>query len=447
MGISSVYLSVFAAQIGFMMSSASVTWTSPMLARFNQTDHDNPLGRIITHKENVILASLPMLAAAIGAPTFGFISKVWGRRKTLILLGFPLTIAYFVMAFAKVILLFFIARFLAGLTLGGVSMVLPMYCGELASPKNRGILTTANAVFINIGMLLSFCIGPYTTVLCFHIILAVLSLIYIPLVYIFSLESPFYLIQSDYTQAESVLKKLRGTYYEPRELEEIKEYVESTYGISVKHVLKDKSARKSLAIGFGLITFLMLTGNAPVVAYCQSLFDTSKDSIVSPEMSSILVGVAQLLTTVVVSPIADNFPRKLLLSISYFGVGTVLVPFGLYFVLDAKDVDLSGFSWMPLVCFVLYVSVYNIGIGPLLFVFIGELFSPQIKEAAISCMVVYQWAASFLMTALFKSLSALIGQGYLFWIFAVFSFSAILFIKFVVVETKGKSLKEIQDAL
>ncbi|KAK9884899.1 hypothetical protein WA026_009138 [Henosepilachna vigintioctopunctata] len=408
--------------------------------------NENPLGRVITSSENSMLASLNTWAACLGAMIFGSLTSYFGRKTLLIATGIPPLLAYLAMAWAEQIWIFYICRILTGISLGGAFSILPMYCGELADANNRGILGSSIAVFVNLGMLIPYTVGPYISFFWFHIILALIPTIYIPLFFFFAPESPHFLIKKSFSEAEAVLKKLRGRDDVSKILEDIRNEIENTSKGSVMDILNSKALRKGFLIGLGGFTFMVLTGTGIVASYNERIFKIANVGI-PPELGPIIVAIAQLITTVVVSSIADNYPRRLLLFISFFGVALVEIPFGIYFFLKERKVDVSSVSWLPLVCLVLYVIIYNVGIGPVMFIFLGELFPARVKGIAISCLVVYNWGSTSMLTMLFNTLNDSIGMGYMFWMFAVCCFMASTFIKYFVVETKGKTFQEIQEAL
>ncbi|XP_045483512.1 facilitated trehalose transporter Tret1-like [Harmonia axyridis] len=445
MGVVYTYISVFIAQISFLIAATALTWTSPMLVKLNGTD-DNPLGYIISKTENSFLASITTLGAIIGSFVFGFLSSKFGRKTLLLILGMIFMICYLMMAWCKVIWLLFVGRMISGISLGGVFTILPMYCGELADASNRGILSASMTVFINLGMLTSYALGPYMSYFWFHIVLGVIPAIFIIAFFVVAPESPYYLIKTDESAAEAVLMKIRDKASVPDLLTEMKENSKQVNDASIKDILKSRALRKAMIMGVSGFTFMSLTGTVIVATYSETIFEDSGSDI-SPEVCPIITGVAQLLMTVFVSAITDRYPRKFLLTLSHVLVALVQIPFGTYFFLKRNGNDVGSISWLPLVCLITYVCVYNIGVGPVLMTLLGELFPPKVKGLAISTLVSYNWTLAFLMTTVFNTLNDWIGIGVLFWIFSACGFLATIFIKTFMVETKGKTLEEIQNEL
>lgn len=131
--------------------------------------------------------------------------------------------------------------------------------------------------------------------------------------------------------------------------------------------------------------------------------------------------MAQLITTISVFAFTDKFPRKFLLTLSHLLIFLVHIPFGTYFFMKEHGYDVSRIGWMPLVSLLAYCCAYNLGVGPILLTFLGELFPPKVKGLATSSLVSYNWIVAFVMTASFTTLSNTIGIGVLFWIFSGFS--------------------------
>ncbi|XP_045473457.1 facilitated trehalose transporter Tret1-like [Harmonia axyridis] len=445
MGVLFTYISVFIAQLSFLIASTALTWPSPMLIKLNGTD-DNPLGYKISKTENSFLASLPTVGAITGSVISGFLASKFGRKTLLLIHAIPFLVCNLVMAWSKVIWLMFASRTIIGIGLGGIFTILPMYCGELAHSSNRGILSASTTVFMNIGMLIPYSLGPYIPFFWFHIVLAVIPAIFIVAFYLVAPESPYYLIKNDESAAEAVLMKIRDKASVPDLMTEMKENSKQTNDASIIDILKSRALRRAMIMGFGGFTFMCLTGTVIVASYSETIFKEAGGNI-SPEICPIIIGVAQLLMTVFVSAITDRYPRKFLLTLSHILVSLVQIPFGTYFFLKQNGYDVESISWLPLVCLITYVCVYNIGVGPILLTLLGELFPPKVKGPAVSCLVSTNWVLAFLMTSLFNTLNDLIGIGILFWIFSACGFAAAIFVKIFMVETKGKTLEEIQDEL
>jgi MFS family permease len=103
----------------------------------------------------------------------------------------------------------------------------------------------------------------------------------------------------------------------------------------------------------------------------------------------------------------------------------------------------AAFSWPSLVCLVLYVAAFAIGLGPVFWVLIGEVFPPAARAVGASVSTAMNWLSNFLVVLGFLAIASAIGQGPMFWIFAAVCALAFAFVERYVPETKGRSLGEI----
>jgi SP family facilitated glucose transporter-like MFS transporter 8 len=128
-------------------------------------------------------------------------------------------------------------------------------------------------------------------------------------------------------------------------------------------------------------------------------------------------------------------------------MGICLAILGLYFSLKNRGDDVSGIGWLPLICLAVFIVMFSLGFGPLPWMMMGELFAPNVKGAASSIAVCTNWTLVFIVTFTFGKLIDWMGEHWTFWLFAIICCIATSFVFFVVPETKGKTLIEIQRIL
>jgi SP family facilitated glucose transporter-like MFS transporter 8 len=125
-----------------------------------------------------------------------------------------------------------------------------------------------------------------------------------------------------------------------------------------------------------------------------------------------------------------------------------LFALGLYFLLKEQfQRDVSAISWLPLVCLIVYISTYCMGIGPLPWVVMSEVLPPNAKGIAGAIVSTVCWMTSFGLTNSFQTIIDYVGRYCAFWVFALHAALAIWFVYYKVPETKGISLQEIQGRL
>lgn len=165
-------------------------------------------------------------------------------------------------------------------------------------------------------------------------------------------------------------------------------------------------------------------------------------------MSTIIVGVVQVITTWIASLVVDKLGRRVLLLLSIIVMTLCTFTLGLYFYLKTDaHLDVTDIAWLPLLSLSGYIVVFSLGFGPIPWMLMGEIFPSKIKGAASSLACLFNWTCVFFITKLFPLFVIWFGTGITFWCFTVCSGVGIFFVMLVVPETKGKTLMEVQAML
>lgn len=171
-------------------------------------------------------------------------------------------------------------------------------------------------------------------------------------------------------------------------------------------------------------------------------------SKLAPDISTIIVGAIHLAASLLGSLLVDKAGRRILLLVSITTMAISSASLGLFFVLrDCQPEIAATLWWLSLTSLCIFICGFAIGMGPIPFMMISELYSKDIKTIASPITGAFNWIVVFVLTLSFDSVTKSIGIGQTFWIFAGFSFVGIFFIAFMVPETKGKSMNEIQEML
>ena len=146
--------------------------------------------------------------------------------------------------------------------------------------------------------------------------------------------------------------------------------------------------------------------------------------------------------------VIERLGRKVLLLISISVVIICLILLGIFFyMLDQDPASVAHIGWLPLVSLSIYILAFEVGLGPVGWTMLGEIYSNELKIYASPISGCLNWFLAFLITYFFQRLSDWIGIGQTFWLFAAASLFGVFFIIFMVPETKGKSLADIQRML
>ncbi|XP_072384128.1 facilitated trehalose transporter Tret1-2 homolog isoform X2 [Diabrotica undecimpunctata] len=431
----------------FMLGTA-VSWSSPVIPKLQNLTDDNPFGRVVTTTEISWMTSSMVLGCCVGCWIFAYMTNVLGRRFSICFVGVPILTSYLLMAIFRSIPVYYVARFITGIGLGGGNVVQITFVTEIASKNNRGFASTVAGMMLGIGALASYCIGPWVSVTTLNIILAINPVLAILIAFLFCEETPYYyLMKNQESLARNALKIYRnpGTNID-EEIKEIKEKIEEQNSGKLIEVFKTKSFKKSFITANTLLIFQQFTGINGITMYSQTIFHRT-GSTLSPAICSIILGALNLASGSIAPFVAERFTRRFLLILSALGMIICESILGIYCVLDDAGKLSSSLKFLPIVCLAGFMFTYNFGVGPLCWVVGSEIYITRVKAFAMSFSVFIYYIIGFFIAQYFNPVTEAIGIGAVFFIFAGCCSGFILFVVFYVIETSAKTLEEIQDEL
>lgn len=427
-----------------MAAGTVLAWTSPTLLELQSPNSTLP----VTPEEASWIGSLVAVGAIAGALPAGYLADRFGRKPILLALTAPFLLSWILITVANAVGILYVARLVAGFATGAFTAVAPMFIGEIAESSVRGALGSYFQLMLTVGILYTYVIGAIAD----YIWLALLSGI-VPVVFFITFsrvpESPTYLMKKNRNEdAKKSLQYYRGSSYNIwKELQDLDRDISesSQVKVSMRDLISSKGTRRALIIALGLMIFQQLSGVNAVIFYTGDIF-TAAGSTMDPKIATIIVGVVQVVVTYISSTVVDRLGRKVLLLLSASVMGLCLAVLGSYFYIKEGG-DVSDLGWLPLLCVAVYIVVFSLGFGPLPWLMMGEVFAPNIKGAASSIAVCTNWTLTFAVTFSFGKLVDGLGEEWTFWLFAIICGIATLFVYYVVPETKGKTLSEIQCIL
>ncbi|XP_044268849.1 facilitated trehalose transporter Tret1-like isoform X1 [Tribolium madens] len=448
--INHAYLVIFAADIIAFITGTSIAWSSPVIAILEGKDINKiPLGRQITDEEESWIGSMAAMGGIFGPFIFGYLVQSTGRKITVTVISIPYLVAYLLAAFAESVSLYYVSRILMGFGVGGMFCILPIFVVESVEAKNRGTLQATTTSAIMLGLLFSYSVGPYVSIMAFNLILAAFCVIYMPVFWFLAPETPYYLCSIN--QEEEAFKALSYLRQKPHnevqlELEGIKEHVKQLKPTSFYGIFKTRGTVKAFVYSVVLTISQQFSGVTVILYFTQNIFHEA-GSVIPPEVCSIIVGAVQFVVSTISPPFLDKVGKKLLLLIALAGTITCEIVLGVYFYLQKNGDDVSGISWLPILSLVVFIAFYNFGLGSIPWAVMGELLPLNIISKASVVVTSFYWLIGFFLTKYFGSLSHEIGMAGSFWLFGGICVLFELFVYFFMFETKGKSLNEIQAIL
>lgn len=257
------------------------------------------------------------------------------------------------------------------------------------------------------------------------------------------------LFQNRVEEAKKSLKFFRGEKYDiDFEINEIRETIEKERGekISLVEGFSTKAAKIGLVISLSLMIFQQLSGVNAVTFNTSQIFEGAGTDL-SSDVSSIIMSAVQTSSVIVSAFVVDRLGRKYLLMFSVGVMSVCQLLLGVYFYLKDDKQDVSNIGWLPLVSLCFFMFAGEIGIGPVPWLMAVELFPPATRGFANSLACCVNWIFVFLVTRFFNNLKEAMGMGPAFWLFSGLLAVAFVFVIFVVKETKGKTIEEIQIML
>lgn len=438
-----------AATLGALAAGSMLGWSSPVSFKIRQ-DNFTYYDFEVTELQIDWISSIINLGAAAVCFPIGLIMDSIGRKKTMLCLVLPFTVGWLLITFGSSVGMLIAGRFITGIAGGAFCVTAPAYTSEIAQDSIRGTLGSYFQLMIVIGILFSYVVGSYTSIFVFNILCTCIPIVF-GIVFFFMPESPSYLVvKNKDEEAKKALIKLRGRNYDvDHELQLLQRKAEEARNnpVAFTSAITKKTAIKALIICYSLMLFQQLSGINAVIFNTAAIFESAGASI-DPSIATIIIGVIQVIATFTSTLVVDRLGRRILLLLSALIMCVCSTSLGVFFFLkDAHGDDSSivlAIGWLPLVALSLFIIAFSLGFGPIPWMMAGELCMIDIKAFVGSTAGTFNWLLSFTVTSTFNSLNQAIGAGQVFWMFAGIMLVGFVFIFFVVPETKGKSVDEIQ---
>jgi MFS transporter, SP family, xylose:H+ symportor len=410
--------------------------------------------------------SSALFGCIIGAIVAGWVSKAIGRKGGMLVAGALFLISAFGSAYPefglgsigamgpKALTPFILYRILCGVGIGIASMLSPLYIAEIAPSQIRGRLVSFNQLSIVGGILLVYFVNwaiasqgdeVWIRTTGWRLMLvseAVPAALFLALLTLVPDTPRWYVMKGRSDKAQSVLARLVGEAEARTTITQI----ENSLVLPEHSTGSSLFAFGSLVIiaGIMLSVFQQFVGINAVLYYAPLMFKNLGASTDSALLQTVIVGLANVIFTVVAILTVDRLGRKPLLIIGGLVMGVAMIALGFQFQANAVGTG-------PLLSAVAYIAGFALSWGPVTWVLLSEMFPNSIKNKAMAIAVAAQWIANLIVSWSFKilignsALNAMFNHGFPYWIYGVMSFLAAAFVYFYVPETKRRTLEEIQN--
>lgn len=396
-------------------------------------------------------ASILLYGCIIGAFISGFISRLIGRKNTLVITALFFTFFSLLGAITHSIDVLYISRFCLGLAVGVASFVVPLYLSEIAPTHLRGGFIAMYQQMITVGI---FLIYVSNSVIAYYfqswrIMLAVIAIpAFIMLLGCFFIpKTPRWLmLKGKDEKALEVLNKTRNDQKEIiDEIASIKETVKTKNKFNFS-LITSGFVLKVLALGVLLQFLQQLSGINAVIYYSTNIFTSA--GFDNPSIATVVVGLVNMLTTLIAVFFVDKIGRK---PIIYFGLVLMiitLVTIGYLFYSQTEGVELNATEKSVMLgsC-LLYILAFAVSLGPIIWIICAEIFPLEVRDFGLTVTTMANWIGATIVVRFSLTIMDKFGGYSLFFIFAICCILGIFLVKYFVPETKDVSLETIEKNL
>ena len=405
-----------------------------------------------------VVTSAVLVGAVAGAAAGGSLTDRYGRRRIIIAMAVLFTLGSLASAAATALWHLVAARLVLGVAIGVASMLTPLYLSEAAPAARPGGIVSLNQVCVTVGILASYLVdfafadvaGTWRWMLGLGAVpgLALgIGMALLP-------ESPRWLAgQERWDEVRSVLAGLRerspkdgsGQGEVEREVEALRGDLRcERQAASISALFAARGARRPLVIGIGLAVFQQVTGINTVIYYAPTILrEAGFASNAVAILATAGIGMVNVAATVAALLLMDRAGRRPLLLGGMAGMALCLLALAASFAVAGSQ----SLGMVTASALAAYVAAFAVGLGPVFWLLIAEIFPLAFRGRGMSVASVANWGANLIVALVFLDLMRAIGAGGTFLLFAMLTALAVAFTWQLVPETRGRSLEEIERAM
>jgi len=383
-----------------------------------------------------------LFGCVLGSFIAGKYTNRFGRKKPLMLVALLFAATSIATAGSGSFFSFILARFLGGLAVGGVSLLSPMYVSEVSPPTMRGRMGTLYQMSIVVGIIVSYGINyllrntganNWRWMFLSGVAPSAVFLLCIAL----APETPRFLaLTGKMDDAFALLERIGGTKSAQLQINEIKATMHKE-AQNWRGLLRP-GVRRALAISAGLAILVHVSGINTVIDYAPLIFQSAGWNVNGALASTFIVGINNLLFTIVSFWVIDRFGRKPLYIAGSLGMALSL----LALVVTVLTGHFHGAIVLTLI--LTYLAFFSACIGPVFWTLVPEIFPNDVRGMAMTVPVLTQWVANAMVVLLFPHAFDVIGKASTFGFLAVMALLQGIFTWRYVPETKNKTMEEIE---
>ena len=406
-----------------------------------------------THQIEFAISSI-LIGAVVGAILSGFLNRIFGRKPILAASALIFVIGSLGSAFVNSYETLIILRVFLGLALGSATFTAPLYISEVAPKETRGLLISTYQLMITIGIVIAYMSDMYFVHLQASDIItksetwrwmlgvvAIPSLIMFLIVFALPRSPRWVMMKGDKNKALSILKRLHSDKFADTEIKEIESSLSHSGNIFER--LSDKRFLSVLSLGIGLQLIQQFSGMNAILYYAPAMFVSAGFDNVNAMGITVLIGIVNVISTLIALALIDKLGRKKLL---YIGGFILLISTVVLSLLFKKNMTATE-SIVSILFIFLFIFGFAISYGPVIWTLCAEIFPLRGRELGITFSTASNWIGNTLIASYSLSIMNSIGTNMFYLLLAAFAVISLLVFKFFVPETKGVSLEHIEQNL
>ena len=432
--INFLYIAVFFASLSGLLSGFDTGVISGAMLYIKQSFE-------ITPELSGLLVSSVSIGAIIGALINGRLVDKLGRKNILLLSAVIFIVGSIFCSISQNVIELILSRTFVGCAVGIVSFAGPLYLSEISSREKRGSIVSFYQIALTFGILLSYLINY----ICAHVeytwramlFMGAIPAIILFLGMIFQSDTPrWYVLKGKFKKAKNILKKIDSKIDLDEEIENIKNTLNQDEKIKLS-----KKIIMPFVIGIGIMFVQIATGINAIIYYAPTIFkmlnfSSNQDAL----FITIFIGLINFLMTFVAFAFVDKLGRKPLLYIGLSGMLLSLLVLSGVFVINCDCA-----KYLAVIFCAVYIVSFSMSLGPIGLLLISEVFPLRYRGSAMSIAIISNFLFNFIVTGLFPISLNRLGGSVTFLIFALICVISIFFVRFIVPETKGLSLEELEE--
>jgi len=403
-----------------------------------------------------------LVGSIFGVSIAGILSDAIGRKKTMFLAAVLFTASGIGCAISGGFIELVMYRILGGIGIGVVSIISPLYISEVSITQYRGRLVSLYQLAVTVGFLGAYLVnyqllniaqggaighGLINKIFVTEFWRGMLGMSVVPsflffIIIFFIPESPRWLILKQLPErALPILTRIyKNDAIAKIQIHETQEVLHNETQSEWAFIMKP-GIRKAVIIGVAIAILGQFMGVNAVLYYGPTIFANSGLSSGDSLFYQVLVGLVNVLTTVIALIIIDKVGRKPLVYWGVSGMIVSLLAIGVYFWMGKTWGIPSGFL---LALFLFYIFFCAISICAVIFVLLSEMFPIKVRGLAMSIAGLSLWVGTYLIGQLTPWLLENLSPAGTFFLFAVACIPYMLIVWKLIPETAGKSLEEIE---